>query len=121
MNVTLARPATRRTENIFFTGISLVMLAIAAVGFAPSYFLKGAVFAHLPSLLVHFHGAVFSSSTILFVVQCLPCVGGNVRLHRKLGALGAHPRSLHMEETASCDYPRWMDTLGLRSDFQRDY
>ena len=45
MNVTLARPATRRTENIFFTGISLVMLAIAAVGFAPSYFLKGAVFA----------------------------------------------------------------------------
>ncbi len=89
MNVALARPATRRADDIFFTTMSVIMLAIVFVGFAPSYFLKGAVFAHLPSLLVHLHGAVFSSWIILFVVQSSLVSAGNVRLHRELGWLGA--------------------------------
>ena len=65
------------------------MLAIVLVGFAPSYFLRGAVFAHLPSVLVHLHGAVFSSWILLFVVQSSLVAAGNVRLHRRLGVLGA--------------------------------
>jgi hypothetical protein len=65
------------------------MLAIVIVGFAPSYFLRGAVFAHLPSLLVHLHGAVFSSWIILFAIQSSLVSAGNLRLHRKLGVLGA--------------------------------
>jgi len=64
------------------------MLLIVVIGFAPSYFLKGAVFAHLPSVLVHLHGAVFSSWIILFVVQSSLISAGNYRLHRKLGVLG---------------------------------
>jgi hypothetical protein len=65
------------------------MLAIVLVGFATSYFLQGAVFAHLPSLLVHLHGAVFSAWIILFIIQSSLVSAGNVRLHRKLGVLGA--------------------------------
>ena len=84
-----ARPDSKRADDIFFTSMSVLMLAIVIVGFAPSYFLKGAVFAHLPSLLVHLHGAVFSSWIILFVVQCCLVSAGNIRLHRKLGILGS--------------------------------
>jgi hypothetical protein len=89
MATLVVRPVTKRADDIFFTTMSVVMLVIVVVGFAPSYFLRGAVFAHLPSLLVHLHGAVFSSWIILFVVQSSLVSAGNVRLHRKLGVLGA--------------------------------
>jgi MFS family permease len=78
----------RRADNIFFTTTAVLMLLIVVVGFTPSYFSKGAVFAHLPSLLVHLHGAVFSSWILLFVVQSSLISAGNFRLHRKLGVLG---------------------------------
>ena len=68
--------------------MSLLMLLIVLVGFAPNYFLRGAIFAHLPSLLVHLHGAVFSTWIVLFVIQSSLISAGNIRLHRKLGVLG---------------------------------
>jgi hypothetical protein len=78
----------RRADTIFFTTTAVLMLLIVLVGFSHTYFSKGAVFAHLPSLLVHFHGAVFTSWILLFVVQTCLVSSGNVRLHRKLGVLG---------------------------------
>lgn len=81
--------ATKRADDIFFTTLSIFMLLIVLVGFAPSYFLRGAVFAPLPSVLVHLHGAVFSAWIILLPVQSLLVSAGNLRLHRKLGVLGA--------------------------------
>jgi hypothetical protein len=91
MATLVSRPvqSSKRVDDIFFTTMSVIMLAIVLVGFAPSYFLRGAVFAHLPSLLVHLHGAVFSSWIFLFVIQSSLVSAGNVRLHRKLGVLGA--------------------------------
>ena len=89
MATMVTRPVSRRADDIFFTTLSVLMLLIVLVGFAPSYFLKGAVFAHLPSLLVHLHGAAFSSWIILFVIQSSLVATGNIRLHRKLGVLGA--------------------------------
>jgi hypothetical protein len=87
---TMVRPVVRkRADDIFFTTASVIMLGIVVTGFAPSYFLRGAVFAPLPSLLVHLHGAVFSSWILLFVIQSSLVATGNVRLHRKLGVLGA--------------------------------
>jgi MFS family permease len=84
----LAPLERRRADNIFFTTTAVLMLLIVVVGFAPSYFLKGAVFARLPSLLVHLHGAVFSAWIVLFVVQSSLISAGNYRLHRKLGVVG---------------------------------
>jgi len=88
---TLVAPprVTKRANDVFFTSMSFLMLGIVVVGFAPSYFLRGAVFARLPSLLVHLHGAVFSTWIILFVVQSCLVSAGNIRLHRKLGVFGA--------------------------------
>lgn len=89
MPTPVARPIMKRADDVFFTTLSVLMLLFVLIGFAPSYFLKGAVFAHLPSVLVHLHGAVFSSWIILFVVQSSLVASGNIRLHRKLGVLGA--------------------------------
>ncbi len=88
---TLIAPLVRkkRADDIFFTSMSVLQLAIIVIGFAPSYFLRGAVFAPLPSVLVHLHGAVFSSWIFLFVLQSSLISAGNIRLHRKLGVLGA--------------------------------
>ncbi len=88
----ISRPSAhsrKRAEDLFFTTMSVIMLAIVFMGFGSSYFLRGAAFSHLPSLLVHLHGAVFSSWIILFVVQSSLVTAGNVRLHRKLGIVGA--------------------------------
>ena len=85
--VPVARPVKRRVDDIFFTTLSVIMLAVVVIGFAPSYFLKGAIFAYPPSLLVHLHGAVFSTWIILFVVQSSLVSEGNIRLHRKLGVI----------------------------------
>jgi hypothetical protein len=88
----ISRPGAfrrKRADDFFFSTMSVIMLAIVFMGFASSYFLRGAAFAHLPSLLVHLHGAVFSSWIILFVVQSSLVSAGNVRLHRKLGIAGA--------------------------------
>jgi hypothetical protein len=82
-------PTRKRADDIFFTTLSVIMLAIVFMGFASSYFLRGAAFSQLPSLLVHLHGAVFSSWIILFVVQSSLVSAGNIRLHRKLGIAGA--------------------------------
>jgi hypothetical protein len=82
-------PTKKRADDIFFTTMSVLMLAIIFMGFASSYFLRGAMFSHLASPLVHLHGAVFSSWIILFVVQSSLVSAGNIRLHRKLGVLGA--------------------------------
>ncbi|MFC6646160.1 hypothetical protein ACFQBQ_11315 [Granulicella cerasi] len=89
MPTPLAPPVMKRADDVFFTTLSVIMLAFVVVGFAPSYFLRGAVFATLPSLLVHLHGAAFSSWIILFVVQSSLVATGNIRLHRKLGYAGA--------------------------------
>lgn len=89
MATLIARPAMKRPDDIFFTAMSVLMLLIVLIGFAPSYFLQGAVFARLPSLLVHLHGAVFSTWIFLFVIQSSLVSTGNIRLHRKLGVLGA--------------------------------
>jgi hypothetical protein len=81
--------ATRRTDDIYFTTMSVVMLGIVVVGFGPTYFYKGAVLAPLPSPLVHIHGAAFTCWIVLFIVQNLLVASHNVRLHRKLGYAGA--------------------------------
>ncbi len=81
--------ARKRTDDIYFTAMSLVMLAIVVIGFGPTYFYKGAVLAPLPSPLVHIHGAAFTCWILLFIVQNGLIASRNVRLHRRLGYAGA--------------------------------
>jgi len=89
MATLVARPVRTRTDRVYFTTMSFLLLGIVVVGFAPTYFLAGILRAPLPNTLIHIHGAIFSSWIILFVVQNVLVATHNVRLHRKLGWLGA--------------------------------
>ena len=85
------------------SGFSIIM-AIAATatvftGFAPSYFLKSVLhITHSPNggplpeslpLLLHVHAVVFSSWLILLIVQTSLISTSHVRMHRRLGTIGA--------------------------------
>jgi hypothetical protein len=75
-------------DRIFFSTMSLVILGIVYYGFAHSYFLAGTVRAPLPNVLIHIHGAVFTSWIVLLLIQNALVVTHNVRIHRKLGMWG---------------------------------
>jgi hypothetical protein len=75
----------RQYDKVFFSGMAILMLAIVFVGFARSYFLAGMFRAHLPSFIIHVHGAVFSAWALLFAAQVSLVATGNVAVHRKLG------------------------------------
>ena len=89
MATLVARPIRTRTDDTYFVGISIAMLLTVIAGFSRTYFFRGMFFAPLPSVLIHVHGALFSSWIILFVVQTLLVANKNIRLHRKLGYAGA--------------------------------
>ncbi len=86
---TMVRPAvTRRYDDPFFVGMSLAIAGTVVLGFGPTYFYRGTVFAILPSPLVHVHGAIFSSWVILYVVQNALVAMKKIRWHRTLGTFG---------------------------------
>jgi hypothetical protein len=78
----------RRTDNIFFSGMAVLMLATVFVGFARTYFLAGMFRAHLPSPIIHVHGAVFSLWVLLLITQTSLVSAGRTDIHRKLGLAG---------------------------------
>ncbi len=59
----------RQFDNVFFSGMALLILVTVFTGFARTYFLAGVFRAHLPNLLIHIHGAVFSSWILLLITQ----------------------------------------------------
>jgi hypothetical protein len=82
------RQSNRRFDNYFFSGMAALILATVLVGFARTYFLAGVFRAPLPNLLIHIHGAVFSTWILLLVAQTSLVAAGRVDLHRRLGLLG---------------------------------
>jgi hypothetical protein len=82
------RGTNRQSDNYFFSGIALLILLTVLVGFARTYFLAGVFRAPLPSLLVHIHGAVFSSWILLLITQITLVSAGRVDIHRRLGLAG---------------------------------
>ena len=75
-------------DNYFFSAMALLILATVFVGFARTYFLAGVFRAPLPSLLVHIHGAVFSTWILLLITQIALVSAGRVDIHRRLGLAG---------------------------------
>jgi uncharacterized membrane protein YozB (DUF420 family) len=89
MATLVSGPVKTRIDDQYFVGISVAMLVAVVAGFSRTYFFKGMFFAPLPTILIHIHGAVFSSWIILFVAQTVLVAKRNLRLHRKLGYAGA--------------------------------
>jgi hypothetical protein len=79
---------SRRFDNLFFPGMAVLVLGIVFLGFARTYYLAGVFKAPLPNLLVHVHGAVFSSWILLLITQTSLVASNRVDVHRRLGLLG---------------------------------
>jgi hypothetical protein len=75
-------------DRVFFSSMTLLILACILNGFARTYFLAGMVTAPLPNRLIHVHGAAFTLWIVLLIVQNSLISTGNVRIHRKLGLAG---------------------------------
>ncbi len=76
-----------KVSQTFYLSMSLVMAAAIVGGFSrtvPHDFGT----PPLP-LLLHVHGAVFTLWVLLFVAQPAFIVRGSIRLHRRLGWIGA--------------------------------
>jgi hypothetical protein len=82
-----SRP-NRQYDNYFFSAMALLILVTVFVGFARTYFLAGVFRAPLPSLIIHIHGAVFSSWILLLIAQISLVSAGRVDIHRRLGLAG---------------------------------
>jgi hypothetical protein len=78
----------RNFDNYFFSAMALLILATVFVGFARTYFLAGVLRAPLPSLIIHIHGAAFSSWILLLIAQISLVSAGRVDIHRRLGLVG---------------------------------
>lgn len=75
-----------RADRWFFGAMALGMCLIVFIGFAPTYYLRGAEAPSLPAHL-HAHGAVTTAWILLFFVQTALVASHRTDWHRKLGAL----------------------------------
>lgn len=83
-------PGVLQQERMFFALSSVAMIAVIAIGFAPSFYLRGVIAAPHPYEplipLVLAHGLLFSAFLLLFAAQAWLAAAGRVDLHMKLGA-----------------------------------
>jgi len=75
-----------RARQAYFA-IALLIAAIVAWGFWKTYYSRPFTRTDLPAI-VHVHAAVFSLWVLVLVAQAAVVVAGNVRLHKRLGAIG---------------------------------
>lgn len=91
---TIAHPAARvRTDRIFYTSMGLAIAATIFWGFSSSFYLSRWMTAPPTTPdwtpLLYLHGGVFTVWMVLVVTQPLLVASRNLRLHRRLGYLGA--------------------------------
>jgi hypothetical protein len=82
----------RQFDNVFFSIMALLILVTVFVGFSRTYFLAGVFRAPLPNLLIHIHGAVFSSWILLLITQIGLVSAGRVDISSPPGSRGILPR-----------------------------
>ena len=78
-----------RDARRFYVGFSAACLAIAAIGFMPTYWMQLAPGTFDGPPLVHLHAVLFSAWPLYFLVQTLLAARGQVARHRAWGLLGA--------------------------------
>jgi hypothetical protein len=78
----------RKYDRPFFLALTLLLVVVAAIGFAPTYYLVGGPAAHLPSRIVHIHAALFTCWMLLLIVQTGLVSARKISWHRNLGIAG---------------------------------
>jgi hypothetical protein len=82
--------AARAFDRRLFIAAAILFPLIVLVGFAPTYYARTWFGSPaLPSTIVAVHGALMSLWVLLFVVQVALISSRHVRIHQRLGWLGA--------------------------------
>jgi hypothetical protein len=84
----------RRSENRFFSGMTVVILLAVVLGFARTYFLRGLLPLPTPAPLgltplIHFHGLLFTGWVFLLLIQARLVATRRIDIHRRLGVAAA--------------------------------
>ena len=80
---------TRARRSSFFLHMSFAFLAIGVVGFSTTFFLPLARGTFVAPPLIHVHGALLFGWLLFLIAQTSLIQSRGVRLHRRLGLLGA--------------------------------
>lgn len=82
-------PHRRTGDHRFFTGMALAIALVVFIGFAPTYYLRGAYDTARVSPLVHAHAVLFTGWILLLLAQTSLIAARRPDLHRRLGMAGA--------------------------------
>lgn len=85
--IAAAAPARARSTS-FYAWMAAACLAVAVLGFAPTYWLPLAAGQFRANPVVHVHGIVFFAWCLFFLVQSALPSAGRTALHRSLGLAG---------------------------------
>lgn len=77
-----------RRHPAFFPALSLVLIVLVFLGFAPTYYLRPVSAGSIPAYL-HVHGAAMTAWFLLLLVQTALIATSRRALHRQLGIAGA--------------------------------
>jgi hypothetical protein len=92
MTVLLERTPSRPTASVeakyFYFYMALSCMAVAFLGFAPTYWLPMAKGSFPAMPVVHFHGLLFFAWTLYFVFQTWLAASGRIARHRTMGMIG---------------------------------
>ena len=74
--------------DFFYFYMALACVAVAFLGFAPTYWLPMAAGKIPPMPVVHFHGLLFFAWTLFFAYQTWLAASGQITRHRTMGMIG---------------------------------
>lgn len=80
--------AVARSDRWFYVGMAAMFVAIAFGGFAPTYWAKVASGSFSGNPVLHVHGLLFFSWTLLYFTKTWLVANGRTPAHRSLGMLG---------------------------------
>ena len=84
----IAGSAAKVSSRWFYAWMALTSMAIAVVGFMPTYFVPMVQGAFVAPPIIHIHGLIFFGWTALFCVQTWLVASGGTLAHRTWGMLG---------------------------------
>jgi len=90
----IALEPERARGGRFYVWLAGAMVAIAFLGFAPTYWLQLPTGSFVGGPLLHVHALLFSAWPLLFLAQTMLAANGRLRNHRALGVAGVSLASL---------------------------
>jgi hypothetical protein len=82
------RAIAQSQTTYFYFYMALACMAVAFIGFAPTYWLPLASRSFSASPVIHFHGLLFFAWTLYFAFQSWLAASGKIARHRTIGMIG---------------------------------